>query len=307
MKGGSIMLDRLIRLSKEMISKMKSVSSIEYTQKAHQVEFTGKLYEDGRMKDMIVTIQAKHYIPRDVYGEAGHFYTRERKRKVRTKDRKWTYITEEVTMYELSEADKKFIYVSYVHHHLNQRQISVLSGIPQPYVYRYIKHMKLKPKYPEIKRSDRVKNVIKEIFGDESEDIEIITDRVMATAELPDEKEEPEEELPELPEDIDFQKPFHVDPYPTRSEWKVRREEYGLKNGEDWRNKPYDENPGAKIYGDGSTARRKKVAKQKRREKIRIKNIRKYNLHQNNRYNMTEENPDGDQNLIKFDENKKKK
>ena len=250
-------------------------------------------YIDGSYKDVICTVQLKHYIPRDVYGDAGYFYEKPRQRKVRNENREWVIVNETVTYYEMSEADKKFVYVSYVYHHLTQRQISKLSGIPQPYVYRYIKHNKLKPKYSKSTKSER--NVI--LNNSTLEPLSATIDIDESNVEFDDNAnfdlnvDQIEESMKDS--NIDFEKPFHLDPYPNRGEWKVRREQYGLKNGENWRNTPYDENPGPKQYGDGSTVRRRKAAKQARKEKRRIKNIQKFNLHQNNRYNMTEENPNG--------------
>ena len=289
-------------LAKGVVNLLDKVTGAEYSERSHQVEFIGIYNDLGKRKDVICTVQLKHYIPREVYGEPGFFYEKERERKVRNPDRKWIIIKETVTYYELSEADKKFIYVNYVYNHLNQRQISKLSGIPQPYVYRYIKHMKLKPKYektPKSKRNIDVLDALRDALGlDES----VLVDS--DTFENEERKVEltPDDNLDN--EGIDFEKDFHVDPYPTRSEWKVRREKLGLKNGENWRNhNDADGEIGPKQYGDGSTARRKKVAKQKRKEKRRIKNIQKFNLHQNNRYNMTEANPLGDKDKIKFEEN----
>ena len=135
------------QLAKGILEFFERISNVEYSERSHQVELIGKYDVDGREKDVICTVQLKHYIPRDVYGEGGHFYDRHRQRLVRNKDRKWVTIDETKTYYEMSEADKKFVYVSYVYHHLTQRQIAKLSGIPQPYVFRYIKHNKLKPKY----------------------------------------------------------------------------------------------------------------------------------------------------------------
>lgn len=259
--------------TKQLTQYFKSISNIEYTEKSHQTELIGTYMVDGKEQDVICTVQMKHYIPRDVYGEPGYFYEKPRRRKVRDKDRNWIIINEIVKYYELSEADKKFIYVSYVHHHLNQRQISKLSGIPQPYIFRYIKHNKLKPKYHKIEKSKRYKTINEEMGVPET------------TLVFTDIKETPVE----IPEDMDFGEPFHLDPFPARSEWKVRREELGLKNGENWRNTSYDENPGPRQYGDGSKSRRKKEAKQKRREERRIRNIKKFNTHQNNRYGITDE------------------
>ena len=297
------------QLAKGMIEMFEKLTNVEYSERSHQVEFIGNYNVDGKDKDVICTVQLKHYIPRDVYGEGGHFYDRSRQRLVRNKNRKWVTINETVTYYEMSEADKKFVYVSYVYHHLTQRQIAKLSGIPQPYVFRYIKHNKLKPKYDKTPKSER--NITLDTNSFEpaqdlsllknymnlSESTSIMTELDQLQADIPDDMNFDldvngiEKSLEES--DIDFDKPFHLDPYPCRSEWKVRGEELGLKNGENWRNTAYDENPGPKQYGDGSTVRRKKAAKQKRKLKRRIKNIRKFNLHQNNRYGMTEENPNG--------------
>lgn len=328
----------LLQLAKYLGEKLYNIKSAEYARRSHEVEFVAQYYDEtGQLKDVVCSVTMKHYIPRDVYGEAGYTYEKERTRRVRDKNRKWHDITETVQYYELSEADKKFIYVSYVYHHLNQRQISKLSGIPQPYVFRYIKHMKLKPKYEKMTKSERYKDALdylreslgldlnvelnipdykssKENDPDEVETVDIDSEfnELSKTEYTPDEEElltavvvekksdkiveeaeNPEELLEDA--DIDFEKPFHVDPYPCRSEWKVRREQLGLKNAEDWRNhNDADGELKPKEYGDGSTVRRRKIAKKKRKEKRRIKNIQKYNLHQNNRYNMTLENPEGD-------------
>ena len=266
------------KFTKGIVGLFQSITHAEYSERSHQVELIGTYKnEDNDCVDVICTVQLKHYIPRDVYGEGGYFYEKERKRKVRNSNREWVTVTDTVTYYEMSEADKKFVYVSYVYHHLNQRQISKLSGIPQPYVYRYIKHNKLKPKYSDTPKSKR--NIVLKDFG-------LDYNTKFETSFI--------EPAVELADDIDLSDKFHIDLLSLRSEWKVRREEYGLKNGENWRNTAYDENPGPRQYGDGSKSKRKKVAKQKRREKRRIKNIQKYNLHQNNRYHMTKENPNGD-------------
>lgn len=266
------------KFTKGIVDFFMYITHAEYSERSHQVELIGRYDDDenGKCVDVICTVQLKHYIPRDVYGKGGFFYEKERKRKVRNSDKQWITVTDTVTYYEMSEADKKFVYVSYVYHHLNQRQISKLSGIPQPYVYRYIKHNKLKPKYDNTPKSQR--NIVLKDFGLDS------STKFETTFKEPN---------VEIPDDINFKDNFHLDPFPSRSEWKVRREEYGLKNGENWRNTPYDQNPGPKQYGDGSKVQRRKNAKQERREKRRIKNIKKYNLHQNNRYGMTKENPDG--------------
>lgn len=273
------------KLTKDLVQYFKNIAFAEYSERSHQVELVGTYFDEGRDRDVICTVQLKHYIPRDVYGEAGFFYEKPRQRKVRDKNRQWIIINEVVKYYEMSEADKKFVYVSYVYHHLNQRQISKLSGIPQPYVYRYIKHNKLKPKYLKTPRSERNIDL----------DLETFTElkKSMGLPESTDVTTNYNEVSVEIPEDMDFTQDFHLDPYPTRSEWKVRRENLGLKNGENWRNTPYDENPGPRQYGDGSGVRRRKVAKQARKQKRRIKNIQKFNLHQNNRYKMTKDNPQG--------------
>lgn len=287
----------LLQLAKDVGELLKNVSSAEYSKRTHRVEYVCQYYDShGNLRDCICDISLKHYIPRDVYGEAGFFYTKERTRRVRNKDRKWVDITEEVTYYELSEADKKFIYTSYVYHHLDQRQISKLSGIPQPYVFRYIKHNKLKPKYEKMTKKERNVDALDYLRDELGLDKSVIlaSDEVVSNA---------SNTSTELPDDIDFKKPFHVDPYPTRSEWKVRREKLGLKNANDWRNhNDADGEITPKEYGDGSTVRRRKTAKAKRKEKRKIKNIQKYNLHQNNRYGMTMENPEGDKSLRKFPE-----
>lgn len=300
----------LFQIAKYVGEKLKNIKSAEYSKRSHEVEFVAQYYDEtGKLKDVVCTVSLKHYIPRDVYGEAGYSYTKERIRRVRNKDRKWVDIKETVEMYELSEADKKFIYVSYVHHHLNQRQISKLSGIPQPYVYRYIKHMKLKPKYERMTKMERhvdALEYLRDCLGlDTSVEVSMpdMNKKIgedESKAELPQNKI-PTDEFDLTETDIDFKKDFHVDPYPCRSEWKVRREQLGLKNAEDWRNhNDADGDIKPKEYGDGSTVRRRKTAKKKRKEKRRIKNIQKYNLHQNNRYNMTLDNPEGDRSKRAF-------
>lgn len=284
----------ILQLAKDVGDLLFDITGAEYSKRSHQVEYVAKYYdESGKMKDVVCTVQLKHYIPRDVYGEPGFFYEKERIRRVRNKDRKWVDIRETVRYYELSEADKKFIYVSYVYHHLNQRQISKLSEIPQPYVYRYIKHMKLKPKYDQMTKKERNIDALAYLRDELGLNRNVSIDS--------DEFGNNEASNVEIDDSIDFEKPFHVDPYPTRSEWKVRREQLGLKNAEDWRNhNDADGEITAKEYGDGSTVRRRKAAKAKRKEKRKIKNIQKYNLHQNNRYGMTIENPEGDRSKRKF-------
>jgi hypothetical protein len=231
----------------------KKVELVKYTKKSDKIEIIGVMednpsYED---KNVIMTVQVHPYKPHSEYGEPGKSYKEVRRKKVKDpKSKEWTYKDEEVTKYEMSRADKEFIYDSYVHYHLTAEQISILSDIPQPYIFRYIKHYKLKPQYEKTPRS---KNKI----------------------------------------DIDFDEPFHLDPFPSRSEWKARRETLGLKNGENWRNTSTDQNPGERQYGDGKTASKKNLAKLDRKEGKKRRNIQKFNKNQNNTYGISNQNPEG--------------
>ena len=276
------------QLLNNLISLFKNPTYGEYVEKGHKVEIVGNYTdkESGRDKNVILTVQLHEFIPHENFGEAGEFYESTRKRKIK-RDRQWTYVDETVTRYKMSPGDKKFVYLMYVKYHLTQEQISMLSGIPQPYVFRYIKHMKFKPQHRKIPKSER-KIQIKfsdngfEFVKKTDEKFEIIFDQ--------------NEEVPEIDmdnTDIDFDKDFNLDPFPTASEWKARREELGLKNGENWRNSPLDENPGPRQYGDGSKSARRNLAKLERKEKRKKKNIRKFNSHQNNRYGIDAEHPDG--------------
>lgn len=219
-------------------------------------EKTGSRTIVGRLKGfpdnyVMATVCVQEIRKRSDYGEKGEFYDSVRKRKVKNKETgKWEYVTETVQRYRMSEGDKRFVHDMYVYSHLDGSQINLLSGIPQPYIYRYIKHYKLKPCYDKLKRSERKTT-------------------------------------------IDFTEPFELDPFPTASEWKARREEFGLKNGENWRNSPEGSNPGKKIYGSGKTSAKKKLSKLKRKEERKKRNIQKFNSHQNNRYGISEENPNG--------------
>lgn len=268
------MIDQIAKKIVDAITPIigiRKLNGLDYLPKANQLEMMGS----SNNNHFICTVEIHQFSPREEFGEGGHFYTKTRKRKVKDKEtKKWTYVEEEVTYYEMSEADMKFIYQAYVNDHLDQRQISRLSGIPQPYVYRYIKHKKLKPRYPKIEKTQRIIDLLDKVHLEGSDNYKERFTMSQRTVEVPDDSE---------------LEAFRLDPHPTRSEWKVRREEYGLKNGENWRNSPMDENPGPKQYGDGSTVRRKKEAKLRRREERRKKNIRKFNLHQNNRYGMTYE------------------
>lgn len=278
----------ILEITKKIMKLLSDISYMEYSQKSHQVEYTATY--NGT--PVIFTTQMKEYVPRDVYGEGGYFYEKERQRKVK-ENGQWIIKTDMVTYYELSPADKKFIYVNYVYNHLTQRQISKLSGVPQPYVFRYIKHMKLKPRY------DKTINVNGEIVKatkkNRVQDITSILGEDVSNVPIHLDEELNHMNKCEVDPNIDFEKPFHVKPYPNRSEWKVERENLGLKNAEDWRNHNYaDGELKPKAYGDGSKSFRKKASKLERRERRRIRAIQKNNLHQNNRYNMTEENPEGD-------------
>lgn len=232
------------------------IQKLELNNKTNKFEIFGKTEEGYK----IITVQTKDYIPYDEFGEHGYFYDSPVKRKVQNKDRKWIYVTETVKRYKMSEGDRRFVYEMYVHAHLTAEQINLLSGIPQPYIFRYIKHKKLKPIYGRIPRSEIKK-------GYTAEDLNEI--------------------------EIDFTEDFDLDPFPTRSEWKARREELGLKNGENWRNSPINSNPGEKKYGSGKTSAKKKLRKLERKEERKKRNIQKFNSHQNNRYGISKENPNG--------------
>lgn len=235
----------LVDLVKEHFEEVNKVNT---NHKTGKVEVVGKL-KDSPDKMVLFTAQVHDVASVEDYGEHGEFYDSQRKRKVK-KDGKWTYVTETVRRYRLSNAEKQFIFEMYVYSHLDGSQISLLSGIPQPYIYRFIKHHKLKPIYDDIPRSKRKTT-------------------------------------------IDFTEPFELDMYPTASEWKARREDYGLKNGENWRNSPFNSNPGKKIYGSGKTSAKRKLKKLERKEERKKRNIQKFNSHQNNRYGITKDNPNG--------------
>lgn len=127
--------------------KFDVIDSEEFLKKANSLETIGSM--PGEDRKTILTVKIQKFTPREVYGEAGYHHKVTIKRKVRDKDGNWIEIQEEEDRYVLSPADKEFIYRAYVFDHLDQRQISKVSGIPQPYVYRYIKHLKLKPKYSQ--------------------------------------------------------------------------------------------------------------------------------------------------------------
>jgi hypothetical protein len=237
----------------EEVSKLfESLKKQETFVKGQKVEMVGEMInpKENISENVIVTIQVHSYIPHSSFGEPGEKHEERRKRKLKDKTGEWYYRDEIVTRYEMSPADKKFIYFNYVYFHLTAEQLNLLSGIPQPYIFRYIKAEKLKPIYEEIPKSER-KTL------------------------------------------IDFDKPFHLDPYPTRSEWKARREDLGLQNGENWRGTPVDENPGERRYGNGKTSAKKKLSKLNRKEARKKENIQKYNKNQNNRYGITEDHPEG--------------
>ena len=283
------------RLAKKIYEMLDRVFYADYTPKGHQIEMVGQLKDsDGKMKDVILTVTLKHYIPRDQFGEAGYIYVGTRKRKIKRDSKEfleknpnakiiethpngWITVEEPVNRYEMSEADMKFVYNAYTHWHLTARQMAKLSKIPEPYIVRYIKHKKMKPKHEKIDRKDKVQPLDLSGIADNPEQFQDIY--LEPTIDIPDE--------------LGFKEPFHLDPFPTRSEWKVRREELGLKNGENWRGTALDENPGPRQYGDGSKSARRNLAKLARKEKRKKKNIQKFNLHQNNRYGMTMENPEG--------------
>ena len=271
----------MIRLIMEKICNLlDSAADAEWFPRGEQIEVVGTLKDNaGRPRDVIMTVTLNHYIPKYVFGEGGYSYMGSRKRKIKDKETKeWKIITEDVERYEMSEADMKFVYNSYVNCHLTQRQIAKLGDIPEPYVTRYIKHKKMKPRYPKVERSQRVQKI-------NLEDMDI-----QSTEWYPYYDEN--DTRGTIPEDFSTE-PFHLDPFPTASEWKARREDLGLKNGENWRNTPLDENPGPRQYGDGSKSARRNLAKLARKEKRKKKNINKFNSHQNNRYGITPDNPEG--------------
>lgn len=230
-----------------LIGLFSDVEKLEVNQKTNQIQVFGKTKEND---NVFITLQVNEYNPYDEYKPHGYEYDAPRKRKVKNKNGIWIYVDETVKRYEMSEGDRRFVYEMYVYNHLTAEQINLISGIPQPYIFRFIKHHKLKPKYDNISRSERK--------------IE-----------------------------IDLSEPFELDPFPTRSEWKVRREEFGLKNGENWRNSPVGSNPGKKVYGNGKTSAKKKLRKLERKEERKKRNIQKFNSHQNNRYGISNDNPNG--------------
>lgn len=233
--------------------------------KIHQIEENTKskkleIVADTDVGCKIITVQVKDCLLRDRFGMKGLFYDTTVKKKKKDENKNWVVVEEPIRRYQMSEGDKRFIYEMYVHGHLTGEQISLMSGIPQPYIYRYIKHKKLKPIYGRIPRSDVKKRYTKE-------------------------------DIDEIP--VDFTEEFNLDPFPNRAEWKARREELGLKNGENWRNSPLDSNPGPKIQGSGKTAAKKNLAKLERKERRKKERIQKFNSHQNNRYGITKDNPQG--------------
>jgi hypothetical protein len=141
----------LYKLAKLITDQMSDISNISWNRRAHELEVVGKLKEDEMLGDpiyaskeySIMTIQIKPFIPMKEYGYNGYRYESGETRKIKGKGK----ITKPVTRYMLTKGEETFIYNSYVKYHLNQRQISKLSTIPQQYVNQYIKKNKLVPRY----------------------------------------------------------------------------------------------------------------------------------------------------------------
>lgn len=387
----------LIKITKDALKNVTDIDKIDLSERSHQVECVGKYNNEN----VFITTQVKPYLPRENFGPAGTLYNTTRKRQVKnSKTKQWETIEEPIERYDMSSADADYITKAYVEWHLNQKQISVISNIPQPYIYRYIKHMKLKPIYKKVSQvkhfedisiltipnsQEIIDNTMKEwnhipipytpaaipgldntIKGswlhqqyglpilnpmsavaitqdaysrrkheiDSSYNAEYIDNKCsLHNIELTigtngpdycpicdenirayyakfqensidkpiiDQAKELIDQTVKLigedsliiTEDSVFIKDNvpQLDPYPSRSEWKVRRQDLGLKNGENWRNTPIDENPGKVIQGDGSINRKAKEKKKEKQEIRRHKNIEKFNQCQHTRYSNTNNN-----------------
>ena len=209
-------MTNLVRvLIEKMWSMLDKVHWADFEPRGHLVEMEGML--NG--KHVILDVSLHTYVPRDNFGPGGKFYIKDRRRKVRAKDRDengkryWIFVDEKVEQYEMSPADQKFIYNAYVHWHLTARQISKVSGIPEPYIFRYIKHKKLKPKQEELPKDQRVQRI-------DLEDSYHLKESAL---------EEDLRPLTDLnPEGIEDRN-FRIRPYNMRSEWKLLREDKGVK------------------------------------------------------------------------------
>jgi len=142
----------------DIISKQfdkDSIKSVETSVREEQMEFVGTM--DGQ--DVLVQIQVKPFTP------INHFFHEEDYKEFVRRlylDDDWYKDTTNNKAKGIEESNLmkrkefvNFLMDAYCRKHLDARQISKLSGIPQPKLYAAIKHLKLKRVYPEMTKAER--------------------------------------------------------------------------------------------------------------------------------------------------------
>lgn len=154
----------------DLISKQfdtGSIKSVETSIREEQMEFVAQM----KGQDVIVQIQVKPYIPIEKFFNDEEDY-KEFIRRLYLDDDWYKDLSnnkrkgiEESNLMKRKEF-VNFLMDAYCRKHLDARQISKLSGIPQPKLYAAIKHLKLKRVYPEMTKAERHQIVNHEDLND---------------------------------------------------------------------------------------------------------------------------------------------
>ena len=111
------------KVVKFITERLDSVKTVEAQSRAHSTEIIGKYKKENVLINVSI-----HTYPSLPKNRGGLRLTKQGKEK-----------------WDLTKDEEKFIKECYCYRHMDVRQISRISGIPQPSMYTFIRQKKLKP------------------------------------------------------------------------------------------------------------------------------------------------------------------
>ena len=111
------------KIVKFITERLDSVKTVEAQSRSHSTEIIGKY----RKENVLINVSI-HTYPELPKNRGGLRLTKQGKEK-----------------WDLTKEEERFIKECYCYRHMDVRQISKISGIPQPSMYTFIRQKKLKP------------------------------------------------------------------------------------------------------------------------------------------------------------------
>lgn len=131
-------------LEKKISGVLTRVDKINFSMRTHSIGFMGSLDNT----EYIIECTIKSFKPLQSFFNSESEYW-EYFKYVKNVEGGWN-----IHALERPEI-KAFVVENYSRNHLTAKQISDISGLPQNLLYAKIKHWKLKPVYPDMKKSER--------------------------------------------------------------------------------------------------------------------------------------------------------